>query len=155
MTYKPRALTRSPSLGYMTVRINSMYPCCDLLTKDGDVIEIKDKPLFHKSKQQELYHFIRQRVEHTATLADLKAATIANSDTCGKDAFDHLVGLKARSESDIVESNRRKLRKLRVSWCSHSRAPGRSCTCKAEASVLLPHAEPLHLVTQRLLPART
>ena len=51
----------------------------------------------------------------------------------------------------------RKLRKLcgRFSWCSHSLAPGRSCTCKAEASVLLPHAEPLHLVTQRLLPART
>ena len=72
MTYKPRALTRSPSLGYMTVRINSMYPCCDLLTKDGDVIEIKDKPLFHKSKQQELYHFIVERVLHTATLAELK-----------------------------------------------------------------------------------
>ena len=50
----------------------------------------------------------------------------------------------------------RKLRKLcgRFSWCSHSLAPGRSCT-KAEASVLLPHAEPLRLVTQRLLPART
>ena len=51
----------------------------------------------------------------------------------------------------------RKLRKLcgRFSWCSHSLAPGRSLHCKTEASVLLPHAEPLHLVTQRLLPART
>ena len=84
-----------------------------LLTKDGDTIDIKAKPAFYKVKQQELYHFILERVTHTATLSELKMDSIRTSETCGKTAYDHLSNLKARTESDVVESVRRKLRKLR------------------------------------------
>lgn len=95
-----------------------------LLTKDGDKIEKADKPELYTAKQDELYFHILNRIKVTSVLSELKEDTIKKHGTgAGTMAYRHVLTLKARGETEIVESIRGKLRKLPRSMSGWSIRP--------------------------------
>ena len=77
--------------------------------KDGSKITDTD---FIKSKQQELYWLIRERVKCHDLLKLIKATNVMKHDMCGREAHRILENKRERDESEIVYHARQKIKAL-------------------------------------------